>query len=116
VTMFCPQCKAEYRVGFTRCSDCDVDLVDYLPPDPPRQDAPWDVKPQAELVVIRTFLNGFDAGLAKSVLEAAGIESEIKSYDAGKLSPRIGLEGGIELLVRLEDAEDADRILSTEVR
>jgi hypothetical protein len=26
--MYCPQCKAEYRQGFTRCSDCDVDLVD----------------------------------------------------------------------------------------
>jgi hypothetical protein len=25
--MFCPQCKAEYRRGFTHCSDCDVDLV-----------------------------------------------------------------------------------------
>jgi hypothetical protein len=25
--MFCPQCKAEYRPGFTRCADCDVDLV-----------------------------------------------------------------------------------------
>jgi len=29
--MFCPQCKAEYRPGFTRCADCDVDLV-YEPP------------------------------------------------------------------------------------
>ncbi len=28
--MFCPQCHAEYRLGFTRCSDCDVDLVDEL--------------------------------------------------------------------------------------
>jgi len=26
--MYCPQCKAEYRQGFTRCVDCDVDLVD----------------------------------------------------------------------------------------
>src|SRR6202140_3512117 len=25
--MFCPECKAEYRHGFTRCADCDVDLV-----------------------------------------------------------------------------------------
>ena len=25
--MFCPQCKAEYRQGFTRCADCDLDLV-----------------------------------------------------------------------------------------
>jgi hypothetical protein len=29
--MFCPQCNAEYRPGFTRCSDCGVDLVQ----DPP---------------------------------------------------------------------------------
>lgn len=26
-TMFCPNCKAEYREGFTRCADCDVELV-----------------------------------------------------------------------------------------
>lgn len=30
-SMFCPQCKAEYRQGFTRCADCDVDLVYDLP-------------------------------------------------------------------------------------
>lgn len=29
--MFCPQCKAEYRRGFTHCPDCDVDLVWELP-------------------------------------------------------------------------------------
>jgi hypothetical protein len=29
--MFCPECQAEYRAGFTRCSDCGVDLVDHLP-------------------------------------------------------------------------------------
>jgi hypothetical protein len=28
--MFCPQCRAEYRPGFTRCSDCDLDLVEEL--------------------------------------------------------------------------------------
>jgi hypothetical protein len=25
--MFCPNCKAEYRPGFTHCVDCDIDLV-----------------------------------------------------------------------------------------
>jgi len=25
--MICPQCHAEYRLGFTRCADCGVDLV-----------------------------------------------------------------------------------------
>jgi len=29
--MFCPECKAEYRQGFTRCADCDVELVHELP-------------------------------------------------------------------------------------
>jgi|HubBroStandDraft_1064217.scaffolds.fasta_scaffold12305_3 hypothetical protein len=28
--MFCPVCKLEYRPGFTKCSDCDVDLVESL--------------------------------------------------------------------------------------
>jgi len=28
--MFCPQCKAEYRAGFTQCSDCAVELVGQL--------------------------------------------------------------------------------------
>jgi hypothetical protein len=35
--MFCPQCEAEYRPGFTRCSDCDVDLVEELPQETAQQ-------------------------------------------------------------------------------
>lgn len=29
--MFCPNCKTEYREGFSRCSDCGADLVRELP-------------------------------------------------------------------------------------
>src|SRR5882762_10945344 len=29
--MFCPVCKTEYRLGFTKCSDCGVELVPELP-------------------------------------------------------------------------------------
>ncbi len=41
IAMFCPVCKAEYRQGFRRCADCDVELVYELPatalvaPEPP---------------------------------------------------------------------------------
>jgi hypothetical protein len=40
--MFCPQCKVEYRPGFTHCSDCDVVLVPSLDPSipPARHDGP----------------------------------------------------------------------------
>ena len=31
--MFCPVCKAEYRPGFARCADCDVDLANTLAPE-----------------------------------------------------------------------------------
>jgi hypothetical protein len=27
---FCPSCLAEYRAGFSRCSDCDVPLEPYV--------------------------------------------------------------------------------------
>jgi hypothetical protein len=41
--MFCPRCKAEYRQGFTRCADCDVELVDQLPaaPAPEPHESVW---------------------------------------------------------------------------
>src|SRR6266702_342468 len=29
--MICPQCNAEYRAGFTRCAECDVELVNDAP-------------------------------------------------------------------------------------
>ena len=28
--MICPQCHVEYRRGFTRCADCEIDLVEDL--------------------------------------------------------------------------------------
>ena len=34
--MFCPNCRAEYRPGFIRCSDCGVELVEVIPPPGPR--------------------------------------------------------------------------------
>ena len=33
--MFCPECRTEYRPGFKRCPDCEVDLVSELPLSPP---------------------------------------------------------------------------------
>ena len=108
--MFCPQCKAEYRAGFTKCSDCDVELVKQLPADSlatAETDHP-------QLVVVRTFPSHVDADLARTALEAAGIESMVESDDQGGQSPGLAFTRGIALLVRSEDVEDAEEILGAD--
>jgi hypothetical protein len=67
--------------------------------------------PDAELVVIRTFLTRVDADLAKTALDAAEIESMVRSDDAGGLRPHLWM-GGIALLVREEDVERAEAVLA----
>jgi hypothetical protein len=32
--MFCPKCRNEYREGFSICADCNIALVDEIPPEP----------------------------------------------------------------------------------
>jgi hypothetical protein len=62
------------------------------------------------LVVVGTFLKHFEADLARSALEAAGIESMIRSDDCGGMRPHLWM-GGIQLLVRPEDAAYAAEVI-----
>jgi hypothetical protein len=103
--MFCPQCKTEYRPGFTLCSDCGAALVHMIPVDSPRRED------NTKVVAIRTFSTEFEAKLAKGLLDAAGIDSEaqgthVRSSDFERVK-------GLRLVVRAEDAEDANKILET---
>jgi hypothetical protein len=66
-----------------------------------------------DLHVIRTFVNNFEAEIAHSALEAAGIESMIRADDCGGVRPHLWM-GGIELLVREEDAARAEEVLGNE--
>jgi len=63
------------------------------------------------LVTVGTFLNHIEADLAKSALEAAGIDAMIISDDCGGVRPHLWM-GGIRLLVRDEDAQRALEILN----
>ena len=73
--MFCPQCKAEYRPGFIRCSDCDIELVDRLPDE---QNASIDFQEvgPAEWVVVATVQSLIEKGQICSFLEANGIPAQ----------------------------------------
>jgi len=50
--MFCPKCKAEYTQGVTRCSDCDMDLVECL--SEPRRDSDGD---QDRIIAARQWMS-----------------------------------------------------------
>jgi hypothetical protein len=102
--MWCPQCKTEYRVGFTHCSDCGSPLVNLIAVEPP---LPQD---DTQLIVLRTFPTEFDANLAKGALEAAGIDSMVQGARP-RTSDFERLAGGISLVIRAEDAEEAENIL-----
>jgi Putative prokaryotic signal transducing protein len=65
----------------------------------------------AELVVVRTFLNKIDAEMAQGALEAADIQSMVSADDMGGLRPGLWMSG-VRLLVRAEDAEQAGKVLS----
>ena len=65
----------------------------------------------AAIVVVGTFLNQIEADMARGALEAADIESMISADDAGGLRPHLWM-GGVRLLVRAEDAEQATEILA----
>lgn len=63
--MYCPVCRGEYRPGFYRCKDCDVTLVEKLPP----QDEPaFD-----ELVEVLSTADVGQIAVIKSILEAQEI-------------------------------------------
>ena len=64
----------------------------------------------SELVVVRTYLNNFDAEVAKSALEAAKIDAMIKADDCGGVRPGLWMSG-VELIVRAEDAARANDVL-----
>jgi Putative prokaryotic signal transducing protein len=108
--MFCPRCQAEYRRGFTRCTECDVPLV-YRFPTVQQQETSED---ETELVVVRTYGNKLDADFAKMTLKAAGIESMFRTEGVSEIRS-FPVLGEIELLVRADDAADADEILSLDL-
>ena len=63
-----------------------------------------------EFVVVRTYLNGIEAEMAHSALEAAGITAIIQSDDCGGLRPSLWMTG-IALLVPAEDVGRAAEVL-----
>lgn len=105
---FCPECHDEYRPGFTRCVDCAVALVEYLPEFPETEQVS-----EPPVVVFETY-NQSEADVALSKLEFFGVSAAL----SGDLALRslynpmgVSTFGPIRILVPADQAEEARNIL-----
>jgi hypothetical protein len=72
---YCPQCRAEYREGFTECADCHVALVPELPPAPPDEVDP------VETEMVMNLPDPVTAMELQAKLESDGIPVWVRSFD-----------------------------------
>ena len=71
----------------------------------------------SDLVVVHAFNNRSEADLAKSALEAAGIDSMIQADTGGGMRPHLAWAGaGFRVLVRTEDVGPAREVLELPAR
>lgn len=108
--MFCPKCKAEYRQGFHRCSDCDVELVSELPADEPQRGQLGNV-PSGSL---RRIWAGDDQSRCVELCEELKandipyeVAQNVKSYGKG-----MSVDWKFELAVSTDDESRAKELLS----
>ena len=110
--MICPKCGAEYQPGFTRCSDCLVDLVE--PGELPEATTePAERGPAAltdPVCVYRSTQRG-RLPLAESLLRSAGI-AFVTSGEHVQQITGLDVFGPAELYVSAADADDARAVLA----
>jgi len=104
---WCPECGAEYREGFTRCSDCDAPLVDAPPPA-----AGTPARPGPEWAEVASYRTTEEAHLAAGLLEENGIPAEVVDrHVVLNPFPQVD-EAEVLLLVSPGDADRAGAVLA----
>jgi len=98
--MYCPQCRVEYRDGFTECSDCHAALLAGTPPA-----APDPSDPDMDLVVVLETNDQIQAAMVKGLFEEAGIPF----YVLGKITRLVNdVDGFLHKCVRVQVPRDRE--------
>ena len=66
-----------------------------------------------EVVVLKTFNNEVEAGMAQQVLQEAGVTAFVSKDDAGGMEPQLQRNNGVRLVVNRADAQHARMMLRT---
>jgi hypothetical protein len=64
-----------------------------------------------EVVVLKTFNNEIEAGMAQQVLQEAGMQAFLFKDDAGGMEPHLQRTNGVRLVVNYVDAYRAHKLL-----
>jgi putative signal transducing protein len=112
--MVCPNCRSEYRDGFTHCADCFVDLVAGPLSTEPVSDAH-----EVELVSVFETGNPSLVSVAKSLLDSAGIQFVTRGealqdlFGLGRFPASMSVVAGpVVFQVARADAADAAALLN----
>lgn len=66
-----------------------------------------------EVIVLKTFNNEVEAGMAQQVLQEAGVTAFVFKDDAGGMEPQLQRTNGVRLVVNRADAQHARMMLKT---
>lgn len=77
---WCPNCKVEYRPGFHKCSDCDLELVEVLDPESQKEEEyifeSWayltGIVNERETEIIESMLKAYDIPVLRKDRGAGG--------------------------------------------
>lgn len=107
--MFCPNCKLEYRAGFTHCNDCDVDLVNALPQAQAAAAPHAGVRDLRSPMILRQGVSAADAPLIRDALNDAGI-----AFNERRAAAEIVADGShaYEFWVNAEDRPSAQQAVT----
>ena len=112
---FCPDCRSEYREGFTACADCGAALVPGLAPEPEvvaeaegGSHGGWDQVAETGQV--------YEAELMAMRLREAGIPAEVvdQTFRQEPL-PNVRSFAVVRVLVPVGRVEEARRVLAESV-
>jgi len=108
--MFCPKCGAEYQQGFWTCNDCNVALVQALPPDLRSENKGNDAGTEyVEYEEILETYSPSDIAFIKSVLDAESITYFFKGEYIGCIQP---MADRFKLMVGKDQAEEVKSFLA----
>jgi DNA-directed RNA polymerase subunit RPC12/RpoP len=99
----CSSCGASIGVDDSVCAKCGAEITEEVSH---KED-------QERIVVIKTFLNEFEAELAKAQLEDEGIECFLSSDDEGAMAPNLRFTQGVRLHIFENSVEKALQILDS---